>query len=76
MTQTHIRNVNEWKQYLRTYGGPIMVERQGRLSPIRRQHAMFAVVNETTAHGFIPVIRTEPENVVIEITLSSNITNM
>ena len=68
-----IRSVGEWRRFLMTFAGAIVIQSDdiGRMQ-IRRQHAIAAVVLEFAFYGQMPRIVVGEDRVVIEITRAPN----
>ena len=69
-----VRSVSEWRNFLRTFAGPIFVPKlgTGETTRIRRQHAMAAVVLDFVFTGQMPEVDGTEDRVVITVAQMSD----
>lgn len=67
-----VGTVGEWRRFLRTFAGDIVISENGNSMRIRRQHAIAAVVLEMSIFGRMPTIDVTEDRVVISVTEAPN----
>ena len=71
--QQQITNMTHLRDTLRSHGGPLMVEHEGRRHMVREQHAPFAFVTAMAETRGAPVVNVTRDAVILPIRTASRI---